>query len=783
MNDQEKSYQQLAEENRKLRERITVLEAKGVELKGDEWFRTFVEKSTDFIYVADAEGMVYFINRTHPQHTREDVIGRKIFDFASPENHEAIKNAMDEVFAGKSVSMFENCAVGPEDTVAHYLNRYVPIIRDGKIKLVIGVSTDITERKRAEEALRESEERYRNYIAHSPYGVFLSNEHGRYLDVNHAACRITGYSEGELLEMSVPDMLAEEGRSDGIKLFHTVAREGQAQGEIPFTHKSGEKRWWTVSVVTLSDARILGFSQDITERRIADDNLRVSEETNRSLIENSPDIITTLDLNGKLININHVAKGYKKEDVIGMNASAFVPNEHKQAHDNVFKNVVETDLPGTVEFSDRLDNHFLCRYFPYKQSHDAKLVMGITTDISERKQAEEKRLGLELQVQHSQKLESLGVLAGGIAHDFNNLLVGVLGNADLALLDLHSESPIRSYVQDIQKASVRLAELTREMLAYSGKGNFVIETINLSSLVEEMAHLLKSSTPKKVALKYDLSDISHTIKADANQIRQVVMNLITNAAESYGEESGIVSLSTYVIKTDSIALSEYLLSEELPGGDYVFLEVSDTGCGMDREACQKIFEPFFSTKFTGRGLGMASVLGIVRSHCGAIKVSSEPDQGTTVKILFPHEKIEFKEFPEISPGESRSFQGQGVVLLVDDEEEVLEIGKKMLERMGLTVMTAVDGMDAVQRVRKHANELVCVLLDLTMPRMDGLEALSDIRRIRTDLPVIMCSGYNLDEANNQFAGKGLSGFLQKPFRYQSLVEKLQEVLEQRSKKG
>jgi signal transduction histidine kinase len=396
-------------------------------------------------------------------------------------------------------------------------------------------------------------------------------------------------------------------------------------------------------------------------------------------------------------------------------------------------------------------------------------------DVTERKLAEEEQRRLEAQLQHAQKLESLGVLAGGIAHDFNNLLMGVLGNADLGLATMAPETPGRHYLQKIETAAMRAAELTNQMLAYSGKGRFLVERIQFNRVVEEMVHLLRTVISKKATLKFDFTQNLPTIEADASQIRQVVMNLITNASEAIGDTSGVIGLSTGVLEADSRYLSETYLDDELPEKEYVYLEVSDTGSGMDQETRQKIFDPFFTTKFTGRGLGLAAVLGIVRGHKGAIKVYSEPGRGTSFKVLFPRSE-NTPVAREEEPKRAAAARPGTTILIVDDDESVLNVAKRMLQKSGYIVLTAVDGRRGVELYRQHAGEIDLVLLDMTMPQMGGEEAFGELRRIRSDVRVILSSGYSEQDATNRFAGKGLAGFIQKPYRSAELLVKVREVL-------
>jgi len=411
-------------------------------------------------------------------------------------------------------------------------------------------------------------------------------------------------------------------------------------------------------------------------------------------------------------------------------------------------------------------------------------------DITLRKRAEEERLSLERQVQQAQKLESLGVLAGGIAHDFNNLLMAILGNADIALHELSSVAPARGSVEEIVTAARRAADLAKQMLAYSGRGQFVIEPIHVNELVEEMGHLLQVSVSKKAVLKYNFAQDIPAFDGDATQVRQIIMNLITNASEAIGDKSGIVSISTGAMYCDRAYLDDVsdivraAMDAPLSEGLYVYVEVADTGCGMDRETVEKVFDPFFTTKFTGRGLGMAAVLGMVRGHGGAIKIYTEVGKGTTFKILFPAtegaEAASASYDRENGRAESDDWRGSGTVLIADDEETVRSVARLMLERVGFAILTASDGREAVDMFRQHADEICCVLLDLTMPHLDGEQTFLELRRICPDVAVILSSGYNERDATERFAGKGLAGFIHKPYTSAQLIAKVKEAICDRS---
>lgn len=417
--------------------------------------------------------------------------------------------------------------------------------------------------------------------------------------------------------------------------------------------------------------------------------------------------------------------------------------------------------------------HFESR--PRLLEDGARLWTGAVVDVHERVQAQAERQDMERRMLHVQKLESLGVLAGGMAHDFNNILMAVLGHADLALAKLPAHAPARDHLEAIITASRQASDLSRQMLAYSGRGRFVIESIQLSELVSEMAHLLKAAINKKALFNLKLEKGLPRVEADATQLRQVLMNLITNASEAIGDRSGVITLSTGAMHCGRSYLTTATVDDDLPEGLYVYMEVSDTGCGMDRDTLQRIYDPFFSTKFTGRGLGMAAVLGIVRGHNGAIRVYSEVGKGTTFKVLLPAAPAK-DEPADDAPTPKGTWSGAGRVLLVDDEETLRALGQAMLERLGFEVLTASDGKEAVALYREHRHQIDLVLLDLTMPHMDGEEAFRELRQINPEVRVVLCSGYTEQDVTARFAGKGLAGFIQKPYTLQDLSERLRTCL-------
>jgi signal transduction histidine kinase/ActR/RegA family two-component response regulator len=394
---------------------------------------------------------------------------------------------------------------------------------------------------------------------------------------------------------------------------------------------------------------------------------------------------------------------------------------------------------------------------------------GVSRDVTEVKEGEEERLRLEERFQQAQKLDSLGVLAGGIAHDFNNLLVAMLGHARLAEEDLPQESPIRHNLKSVIKAARQAGDLCGQMLAYAGKVPIDTKAIELDEIVEEIGELLRASIPSSTLIRYSFDKEVPSLRGDASQVRQVALNLITNASESIGDTGGEIMLRVQTTQYDSAGLAEMEFSETLEPGPYVVLTVSDTGCGMDGSIRTKIFEPFYTTKFAGRGLGLAAVVGIVRGHGGAIQIESEIGHGSSVSVIFPAVDWAAASETDLSENEPRPSRGARKVLLVEDEEAARELARIVLERSGIDVVEAADGVEALAIFRLQPEDFDCVLLDLTMPHMDGVETYARLQKVRPDIPVILCSGYPESAAVARFANLGLSGFLKKPYEPEELI--------------
>jgi PAS domain S-box-containing protein len=419
-----------------------------------------------------------------------------------------------------------------------------------------------------------------------------------------------------------------------------------------------------------------------------------------------------------------------------------------------------------------------------ERTSDLRAAQQLSEELLLREQAARRAVeASEAQSRHVQKLESIGVLAGGIAHDFNNLLHVVLGNADIALSRLPRRSTAREPLDEVVRATIRAADLTRQMLAYSGKGAFVVRHLDLSQEVREMATLLRTSISKQASLVWELAPDLPAINADATQIRQIVMNLITNASDALGDAGGTIILRTGVLSPETANQRDQRTStegDEAPADGetpFVYLEVADNGTGMTPDTLSRIFDPFFSTKFSGRGLGLAAVMGIVGGHQGLIRIRTAPGEGTTFRVLFPAVGGSVRE-PE-KPSATRSeWRGSGTVLVVEDEEGVREVADRILQDFGFETLLAVDGREALEQFERARPRVTAVLLDLSMPRMGGQEVFRRLRQTCPDLPVIIMSGYTEESVAAQFSESGadLTAFLQKPFLAEDLVAVLRRVM-------
>uniref|UniRef100_Q022C0 histidine kinase n=1 Tax=Solibacter usitatus (strain Ellin6076) TaxID=234267 RepID=Q022C0_SOLUE len=558
-----------------------------------------------------------------------------------------------------------------------------------------------------------------------------------------------------------------------------AAATGQPVKEQGFelVFNDGRRVHTTLSAVPLFDAdgRVRGSVTagiDITRLKQAEETLRASEEKYRLLFESSIDGIILTSPDGYISAANSAAcriLGRTEEEII-------------QAGREGITDTSDPRLAAALEERDRTGRfhgeltmkHKDGSLFPAEIStvlyggKDSETRSSVLfRDITERKRAEER-------LREVQKLESLGLLAGGIAHDFNNLLVSVIGNASLAQERLPAGHPLVELLERVVQSGHQAAHLTNQMLAYSGKGKFLVETLNLSALIADMGFVVQESISPRIAIHFQLEENLPPIEADRGQMKQVFMNLATNAADAIGSRDGLIIVKTGIRNVDGQFIQRRQEARDLMPGRYVYLDVSDSGCGMDEATRARIFDPFYSTKFMGRGLGLAAVGGIVRGHKGTVTVSSQPGQGSCFTVLLPATEYDIEE---LAPGLGDALpKSPGTILVVDDERMVRDLVKQALEDHGYTVLLAESGPMAIDVMKSRPGGIDLVLLDLSMPGMSGAEVLPEIRKILPDVKVMLSSGYSEAESMQMFEGQQVSAFLQKPFTLNTLRDAVKDCI-------
>jgi PAS domain S-box-containing protein len=660
-------------------------------------------------------------------------------------------------------------------------------------RLLVAVR-DIESRKAAEAALRDAEERYHGLFLNSPDSIFWIGVQGdgRFVleSVNPAQETALGIAAGQIVGKTLDECLPSE-----LAAHFNANYQRCLDAARPITYEesadlgTGQKTFQTLLVPIRNPEgrfhRIVGISTDITDRRRSELENQESERLFRLLFERSGDANLLIDGN-RFVDCNQatveILGAADKASVLGTHPSELSPPlqpDGRPSKEKADESIAAAYRRGTHHFEwvhRKLDGtelpvEVLLTAIPWK----GKQILHTTwRDRTEARRGEEQRRNLEAQFQQAQRLESLGVLAGGIAHDFNNLLTAVLGNLNLAQFNLSPESPAGPFLENAEKTVLKASDLTKQMLAYSGKGRFVVKLHDVNEAVQEMAHLLQVSISKKAVLRLHLAQSLPPIEADGAQFQQVVMNLVTNASDALGDQEGIIAISTGLTDIDAGYIATTFPAQTLTPGRYVTLEVSDTGQGMSREVQARIFDPFFTTKPTGRGLGLSAMLGILRGHHAGLKIYSEVGRGSSFKAFFP--AAPGQTIPAEAMDRSEDVDLKGTVLLVDDEPTVLETIGSALETLGLQVVLARDGLEALETLSSNPAAIDLVLMDLTMPRMDGREAFQAMRQVHPEVRVILSSGYNEQESIQPFLGKGLAGFLQKPYTFDALRAALLKAL-------
>jgi PAS domain S-box-containing protein len=639
-------------------------------------------------------------------------------------------------------------------------------------------------------ALRTSEERLRLALAGSREAIWDWDVSTQRVIRSERWAEILGHRPEEI--PANIDAFSAWLHPDDVERFNAFRRRMlDGQGKVEYRLRASDSSWrWIFdrgAVVSRapdgSPLRVTGVATDITSRKQTEEALARSQ----SLLEQSQEIAEIGGWEYDLISgqLYWTRQTYRIHDMdtpparlsLDYAIQFFTPAGQATLRSAIDKAIrdgssFELDLE-IVTAKSRL---VWVRTTGRGESKDGQVVRlhGSYQDISKQKKADEDRQKLQLKMLEAQKLESLGVLAGGIAHDFNNLLTVILGNTSLAREDPASVSEA---LNQIEVASQRAAALCRQMLAYAGKGRFTIEVVDLKAVVEDTVQLLKLSISKNATIHFSFAPETLPIEADPSQVRQVIMNLVINASEALGGANGRITIQTTSGTWTKEQLREGRLGQDLAPGDYVGLEVEDNGSGMSAETMSRIFDPFFTTKFTGRGLGLAAVVGVVRAHKGALFVKSTLGRGTTFRILFPRSQAKLNK-PATTPSTRSGFgeKDQGTILVVDDEPHVRSVAGALLQRNGYTVAMAADGYEALALALAHGARFTAVLLDLTMPGLDGPGTLKELRVLNPTLPVLLMSGFSESDVRKRMPGDPYISFLPKPFTADDLIQKLRELL-------
>jgi len=743
--------------------------------------------------------------------------GRTLHEVFPPSVCEHLEPYFRRALEGERVA-FETQIEG-----AVYRTEVAPLHRAGTIVGAVSIGNDVTARVTAERLVRSLNEELETIFTQAPIGLALVALDGGWIRVNERICEIVGYSRDELLaltfqEITHPDDLSSDLDSAQALVDGAIPSYGM---EKRYVHKDGSTIWIWLSVGLIRDEdgepmHYVSQIEDITARKRTE-RYRETERAVASALAQSGGVseasagaleavcrtmgweigeIWLLDERRSVL----VCAGTWNDDTSLQAFTAATWTQTFTWGEGLPGTVWRREAPHRIEELDT-DENFVriagaraaglrsglglplvadgrtigtMSFFSRSAQDGGSELLEMLRRLGEqiggfyaRRRAADERRALELRLLEAQRSESLGVLAGGIAHDFNNLLVGVLGNATLLCDDLDDDDPRRALAQQIEIAATRAADLTRQMLAYTGQSNQASEALDISAAVSEMTQLVRHAMSKRTRVELDLDPATPLVEADGSQIRQVLMNLLTNAAEAIGDTDGTVSVRTAPVHADRALLDAHRFGDELPEGLYTLLSITDDGCGMTAETAARIFDPYFTTKFTGRGLGLAASLGIIRSHHGALRVTSAVGAGTRFELLLPAHQAPPTPTEPASVAEATAGHAP-TVLVVDDEQIVREIAVRALTAAGHRALSATDGDDALLQIDRHRGDLDCVLLDLTMPGRSGVEVLEALAVSDPSLPVVVSSGYSQDALPAAIRDSTRISFLQKPYTVDEL---------------
>ncbi len=791
---------------------VDVTERKHTELalrESEEKFRGVAESAyvgialydgTRYTYMNQAFSKIVGYRLRDLEGKTQDEIMQLVFDDVDHPRMLAARSALDNAITQHEPVDLEDVRIRHQDGSFRWVSLKFSRLSPDQSMPRMTVCVGMTQRKLAEMALKESEEKFRG-VAESAYVGIALYDGTRYTYMNQAFSQIVGYrlrdiegkTRDEIMQLLFDDVDHPRVFAARSALDNAITQhEPAGLDDVRIRHQDGSFRWVSLRFSRLSPDQSMPRMTvciDITARKQMEDALRRSEAQLKLIFNStsdmqvlfrveSPDRFIVEAANKTYVETMRSLFPHMPTSILGCErgellAALGLTAEQFAAELPKYREAIErrTSISYEIPFVTKGQSMILDVTIEPVVDETGRCthLLWDGRDISERRR-------IEARIQQTQRLESLGVLTSGIAHDFNNLLAGILGNADLAREDAPAAGPLRESIDQIEVAARRAADLVRQMLAYSGRGNFVVRRVRLSDMVRELAKLLEVTLSKKATLHFDLDDTAPPIAADATQIQQVIMNLITNASDAIGDQPGTITLRSGAVEYAEEALRAYAPHEPPRPGLFVFLEVTDTGCGMDAATLDRMFDPFFSTKFTGRGLGLAAVLGIVRGHHGGLLVSSRVGHGTTFRVIFPAVGPESPAADTPAPEATHVPSRAATLLIVDDEPRMRDFLVRALQRSGHEVLVAADGRQALEVYDRHKGRIDAVLLDITMPEMGGGDVLRALHQRSPGLPVMLMSGFTEAETRGQFGHSSYAGFLQKPFSLDTLRAAIDALL-------
>ena len=747
--------------------------------ESEEKYRGLIERSFNMIFMLDLRGTITYVSPACERmlgYKANELQGAQLTQFLKETDRISLEKAYENILKHHTKVGFTLDLERKDNKFSTFEFYISPIYKNGKITGVQGVTRDITENKRTEKKLRESEERLWAIASATPFPIEISNDDAVILFANEAFCSLVGRRFETLIGQPSP-ILGQFKSKTGILSDEIQSNNQLNNFESCITKRDGEKIWVSGAIqkITFDDlpAYLTGFV-DISERKRAEEALRESEKRFKDLFKSSPNAIFVKDLKGNVLDVNPAAcrlHRINRDDLIGMNDSQLLStkNNHEifQNYRKLF-NGSKDYFEGLVNTKDQKTVPVEIRANRINYSSKPAILLHVN-DISERKH-------LEQQLLHAQKMEAIGKFAGGIAHDFNNLLTAINSYSDIIMDNLAIDDPTRRDVEEIQKAGERAAMLTRQLLAFGRKQIMQPEVLNINESIKDLLNMLRRIIGENIELKISLLPDLKLIYADPAQIQQVVINLCINARDAMAK-GGILTIKTRnVSETDILEFKP----AKRTGQAFVELQIIDTGTGIDKDIQQRIFEPFFTTKDInkGTGLGLSVVYGIVKQHQGIIQLDSVKNKGTNFKLYFPVHHAETVPH-SIKEDDMTNLYGNETILIVEDDASVRKVAVRILNGMGYKTITAPNGMDALKIFEMEKDTIDLVVMDVVMPKYSGPDTYKMISHIRPHLPVIFVTGYDVNSEIKEidFQENKNVNLLQKPYTKESLSKKIRELLD------